>query len=122
MQIVTTESVARGKKSINFKFNYNRLDEAVDAPAGTYLIDLNGYIYTNGSSGQHAEVTLYGGDNRFIFEKSFREGSPHLTTKQKVALHGILAHLARYTAYATVTADDEYLDVVVNSLYRGARN
>lgn len=119
--VVAPMTVARSVKTLTLSVLGTKQDESVDLTAGNanYLIDVNGYIHQTRRHGQSCAIALVAGDNRFLHEKTPREGHHYITTNQRVALAMIMRSLAKFNRRANIESADDVIYKLAINLYKG---
>lgn len=122
MNLVSPLSIAY-HKNITFNFSNTLRNQVVNLSSYSssgYVIDINGEVYSTGNaSGDTVTVTIIGGSDRFINEKSYRlESKFYMTEPQKVTLYKIIKELSEKTDSANITSNNDKLEQALNALYR----
>ena len=122
MNIVSPQAVSYSK-NLGFTFSETLRNQPVnlsDYAAANYIIDVNGTIYQGAQpTEEQANIVIIGGDDRFINEKAERLSSNFFYTEpQKIVLYKILKEAAHYSASASITSDNDKLDIALNALYK----
>ncbi|CAB5221319.1 hypothetical protein UFOVP245_125 [uncultured Caudovirales phage] len=122
MNIVSPLAVSYSK-NLSFSFSNTLRNEAVNLnnfASANYIIDVNGTIYQGAQANDdQATIIIIGGDDRFIGEKAERLSSSFFYTEpQKIVLYKILKEAAHYSASASITSDNDKLDIALNALYK----
>lgn len=122
MNIVFPGSISRGADSLFFVFSYTKNDEDIDyrSFSTNYVITKDGDILSLSPHTSTSSVTIIGGDNSFLYEKSPRFlGESLLTPGQIIALSQIMLHAGRGNSDMKIDSSDDYLLNITNSLFRG---
>ena len=109
-------------KNLTFNFSNTLRNETVDMNqfSSGYVIAVNGEVYSSGSaSGDDASVTIIGGSDRFINEKTERLSSSfYMSESQKLTLYKAIKELSKRTDSAVITSDNDKLEQSITALYR----
>ena len=121
MNLVSPSSLSY-HKTLTFNFSNTLRNEEVDLEqyaSGGYVLDINGELYSSGSSGDSATIIVIGGSDKFINEKADRlESTFYISEPQKLTLYKAIKELSMKIDSANITSNNDKLEQSLNALYR----
>lgn len=83
-----------------------------------YVVDLDGSIYQNRTPPPNqAYVVFVGGLDTFTNEKVYRSPAFYMTERQRITLYNIMRRVANLTDSASITSDDDTLQLIAQATY-----